>query len=88
MVGVAHNQFLEVLAEMGVQGLICLIVAIFLIGKLAFERFNAAKSDTGKAIALAYLGYFAALVFACFFADPFVPSTSAGGGTAPFIFVS
>ena len=88
VVGVAHNQFLEVLAEMGVQGLACLIAAISLIGKAAFERFHAAKSDAGKAVALAYLGYFAALVFACFFADPFVPSTAAGGGTAPFIFIS
>lgn len=86
--GVAHNQFLEVMAEMGVQGLVCLVVAVILIGRVAFERFHSAQSDTGKAIALAYLGYFAALVFASFFANPFVPSTSAGGGTASFIFVS
>ena len=86
--GVAHNQFLEVMAEMGVQGLVCLIVAIIMIGRVALERFNSAKSDTGKAISLAYLGYFAALLFASFFADPFVPSTAAGGGTAPFIFIS
>src|SRR5579859_1778436 len=88
VVGVAHNQLLEVLAEMGVQGLVCLVVAIILIGRVAFERFNSAKSDTGKVISLAYLGYFAALLFASFFADPFVPSTSAGGGTAPLIFIS
>ena len=86
--GVAHNQFLEVLAEMGVQGLVCLVVAIIMIGRVVFQRFNSARSDMGKALSLAYLGYFAALLFAAFFADPFVPSTAAGGGTAPFIFIS
>jgi O-antigen ligase len=86
--GVAHNQFLEVLAEMGVQGLVCLLLAIIMIGRMALEHFNSARSDTGKAVSLAYLGYFAALLFATFFADSFVPSTAAGGGTGPFIFIS
>jgi O-antigen ligase len=83
--GVAHNQFLEVLAEMGVQGLICLLLTIIMIGRLVLKRFNAAISSTGKAIALAYLGYFAALLFATFFTSPFIPTTAAAGGTAPFI---
>ncbi len=86
--GVAHNQFLEVLAEMGVQGLVCLILAIIMIGRMALGRFNSARSDTGKAVSLAYLGYFAALLFATFFADSFVPSTAAAGGTGPFIYIS
>jgi len=83
--GVAHNQFLEVLAEMGVQGLVCLLLAIIMIGRVALERFNTAVSDTGKALSLAYLGYFAALLFATFFTDSFVASTAAAGGTGPFI---
>jgi O-antigen ligase len=86
--GVAHNQFLEVLAEMGVQGLACLLLVITMIGRAAFKHFNSAKSDTGKAIALAYLGYFAALLFATVFTDSFVPSTAAAGGTGPFILMS
>src|SRR5579859_2279464 len=88
VVGVAHNQFLEVLAEMGVQGLVCLSLAIIMIGRAAIKRFNSAVSDTGKAVALAYLGYFAALLFATFFTDSFVPSTAAAGGTGPFILMS
>ena len=83
--GVAHNQFLEVLAEMGIQGLACLLLAIILIGWTAFKRFQTAVSSTAKAVALAYLGYFAALVFATFFTDSFVASTAAAGGTGPFI---
>ena len=83
--GMAHNQFLEVLAEMGVQGLVCLLVTIAMIGRAALLRFRHATSDTGKALALAYLGYFAALLFAAFFTDSFVPSTASGGGTAAFI---
>jgi O-antigen ligase len=83
--GVAHNQFLEVLAEMGVQGLACLLLAILMIGRIALKRFKSAVSDIGKAVALAYLGYFAALLFAGFFTDSFLPSTAAAGGTGPFI---
>jgi O-antigen ligase len=83
--GVAHNQFLEVLAEMGVQGLVCLLLAIVMIGLTALKRFKTAVSATGKALALAYLGYFAALLFATFFTDSFLASTAAAGGTGPFI---
>lgn len=83
--GVAHNQFLEVMAEMGVQGLVCLLLAIVLIGRVALRRFNTAVSDLGRAVALAYLGYFAALLFAAFFTDSFVASTAAAGGTGPFV---
>jgi O-antigen ligase len=88
IVGIAHNQFLAVLAEMGVQGLACLLLALIMIGRTVLKRFNTAISSTGKAIALAYLGYFAALLFASFFTSPFVPSTAAGGGTGPFIDMS
>jgi len=85
IVGVAHNQFLSVLAEMGVQGLVCLLVVIIMIGRTALKRYNTAISDTGKAVALAYLGYFAALLSATFFTDSFVFSTAAGGGTESFV---
>src|SRR2546421_10453943 len=60
VVGVAHNQFLSVLAEMGVQGLICFLLTIFMIGRVALKRFNTAISPAGKGLALAYLGYFTA----------------------------
>lgn len=86
--GVAHNQFLEVLAEMGVQGLVCLLLVIIMIGHTALKRFNTAISDTGKAISLAYLGFYAVLVFGTFFADTFVQSTAGAGGTGPFIGMS
>ena len=88
VVGVAHNQFLEVLAEMGVQGLLCLLVTIVMIGRVTLNCFNTALSDMGKAVSLAYLGYFAALLFATFFTDSFVPSTAAAGGTGPFLILS
>jgi O-antigen ligase len=86
--GVAHNQFLAVLAEMGVQGLACLLLALIMIGRTALKRYNTAISSIGKAISLAYLGYFAALLFATFFTDSFIPSTAAAGGTGPFILMS
>ena len=88
LAGVAHNQFLSVLAEMGVQGLICLLLTIIMMGRVALKRFNTAISPTGKGIALAYLGYFTALLFATFFTDSFIPSTAAGGGTGPLVVIS
>ncbi len=88
VVGVAHNQFLSVLAEMGVQGLICLLLTIIMMGRVALKRFNTAISPTGKGIALAYLGYFTALLFATFFTDSFIPSTAAGGGTGSIVAIS
>src|SRR5207248_6469776 len=88
VVGVAHNQFLSVLAEMGVQGLICLLLILIMIGRIAYKRFNTAISPTGKGLALAYLGYFAASLFATFFTDSFIPSTAAGGGTGSIVAIS
>lgn len=88
VVGVAHNQFLEVLAEMGVQGLAFLLLAIIMIGHTALKRYYTAISRTGQALGLAYLGYFVALLFAAFFTDSFIPSAAAAGGTGPFIGVS
>jgi O-antigen ligase len=88
IVGMAHNQFLEVLAEMGVQGLICFLLTIIMIGLMALKRFNTAISNIGKALALAYLGYYVALLFATFFTDSFVQSTASAGGTGPFIVTS
>lgn len=86
--GVAHNQFLEVLAEMGIQGLFCLLLALLMIGRTVLKRFNITLSSMGKAVSLAYLGYFTALLFATFFTDSFIQSTSAAGGTGPFIEMS
>ena len=88
VVGVAHNQFLSVLAEMGVQGLICLLLILIMMGRIAYKRFSTAISPTGKGLALAYLGYFAASLFATFFTDSFLPSTAAGGGTGPLVSIS
>ncbi|GAC1686502.1 MAG: hypothetical protein PVS3B1_26320 [Ktedonobacteraceae bacterium] len=86
--GVAHNQFLEVLAEMGIQGLVCLIVSLFMIGRLALKRFAMATTEQGKAIALTYIGYYAGLLFLCFTGDFFLPSAAGSGGTAALIVVS
>jgi O-antigen ligase len=83
--GIAHNQYLEVLAEMGVQGLACLVLGIIIIGLVVLKRFRTAVSNMGKAISLACLGYFVALLFAGFFTDSFVASTAAGGGTGAFV---
>lgn len=84
-VGVAHNQYLEVLAEMGVQGLICLIWLLVAVGIQTFKCFKEAKTNLGKSIALAYIGFYTNIIFAGFFTGIFIPSSSSGGGTGPFV---
>jgi O-antigen ligase len=83
--GVAHNQYLEVLAEMGVQGLLCLLWSILVTGYLAFKRFRSATTALGKAFALSYMGYYIGLIFFGFFGDSFLPSVAGAGGTAAII---
>ncbi len=88
VVGVAHNQYLEVLAEMGLQGLFCLLWAIAAVGWICVKSFRTARSRLGKSLALAYLGYYVSIIFGGLFTSSFVPSAADGGGTASFVEVS
>lgn len=87
-VGVAHNQYLQMLAETGVQGLLCLIWILVAVGIKAFRSFKAAQSRLGKSLALAYIGYYVSILFGGFFTGIFIPSAAAGGGTGPFVAAS
>jgi O-antigen ligase len=84
-VGVAHNEYLQVLAEMGIQGLLCLVWIIVVIGMKALKIFNNAKSRLGKSLSLTYLGYYVSIIFGGLFTSIFLPSAAAGGGTEPFV---
>ncbi len=84
-VGLAHNQYLSVLAEMGVQGLICFIWLLIAVGVRAFKSMKEAKTNLGKSIALAYVGFYINIVFGGFFTGIFIPSSASGGGTGPFV---
>ena len=85
VVGVAHNQYLQMLAETGVQGLLALLLIIGAAGVIALRRFRAAMTGLGKAISLAYLGFYVCLVFGGLFTATFYPSAASGGGTQPFL---
>ncbi len=86
--GFAHNQLLEVLAEMGIQGLFCLLWSIVAIGRFAFRRFQLARTSQGKAITIAYIGCYVALILGLFFGDSFLPSVAVAGGTYAMIWIS
>jgi O-antigen ligase len=87
-VGVAHNQYLQMLAETGIQGLLCLIWILVAVGVKVLKSFNTARSPLGKSIALAYIGYYVSILFGGFFTGIFIPSAAAGGGTGPFVAAS
>jgi O-antigen ligase len=84
-VGVAHNQFLQVMAEMGIQGLICLLWLLVAVGRQAWKNFTKSASNLGKSVSLAYLGFYTSIVFGCLFTGIFIPSAAAGGGTQAFV---
>jgi len=84
-VGVAHNQFLEVLAEMGIQGLFCLLWLLVAVGWQAWKSFQKSVSNLGKSVSLAYIGFYISIVFGCLFTGIFIPSAAAGGGTQAFV---
>ncbi|GLV54525.1 hypothetical protein KDH_13720 [Dictyobacter sp. S3.2.2.5] len=86
--GGAHNQFLELLAEMGLQGVLCLLWMIIAIGYISLQRFMRAVSAAGKAIALSYLGYYIALLILSFSGNTFLPSLGEIHGTADQVLAS
>lgn len=83
--GLAHNQFLQVMAEMGIQGLISLIWLLAAVGLQVWKSYWSAKSNLAKSIALTYIGFYVSLVFGGLFTGIFIPSAAAGGGTAAFV---
>jgi O-antigen ligase len=85
VVGVAHNQYLQVLAEMGILGFSFLLWLMGSVGWLCLRAFRKAKTPLAKSISIAYLGYFAAIVLGGFFTSSFIPSAADGGGTAAFV---
>lgn len=85
VVGIAHNQYLQVLAEMGIQGLLCLLWSMAAVGWICIKIFREAKTQLGKAVSIAYLGFFVSIIFAGLFTSSFIPSAADGGGTGAFV---
>lgn len=88
VVGIAHNQYLQVLAEMGVCGFACLLWIMGATVWVSINSFRKAKTALGKSLALAYLAYFVSIIFGGFFTSSFVPSAADGGGTEAFVSAS
>jgi O-antigen ligase len=83
--GLAHNQYLEMLAEMGVQGLLCLLWVLTVFGLKALSSFKEAKTQLSKSVTLAFIGFYTCFIFGGFFTGILLPSAAAGGGTSGFI---
>ncbi|HEV2581845.1 MAG TPA: O-antigen ligase family protein [Ktedonobacteraceae bacterium] len=86
--GLAHNQYLEVLAEMGVQGLIALLWMLASFGVIAFKSFKGAKTRLSKSLTISFVGFYLCFIFGGFFTGILIPSAAAGGGTAGLIVAS
>ena len=88
VVGIAHNQYLQVLAEMGLLGFTCLLWIMGATAWICVKCFRKARTALGKSLALAYLAYFISIIFGGFFTSSFVPSAADGGGTEAFVSAS
>lgn len=84
-VGLAHNQFLGVLAEMGIPGIIAFLWLLVAVGVKTVKSFIAATTRLGKSVALTYVGFYVTIIFGGFFTGIFIPSAAAGGGTGAFV---
>lgn len=84
-VGLAHNQYLEVLAEQGAPGLLFLLWLYVAMGVVGLKTFIQAKSRKAKSIALTFIGMYCSILFGGLFEDFFLPTASYGGGTEIFV---
>ncbi len=88
IVGVAHNQYLEVLAEMGLIGLLSLLWLLIALGQRLYWIYRHTTDSEAHALALSSLGSYAAILLGGFFTDSLLPSTAAAGGAGPFLLAS
>src|SRR5205807_9198961 len=67
---------------------LCLVWCLIAIARCMLQRFSTATTRLGKAIALAYIGYYITVIFGGFFTGSFLPSVAGAGGTYSMLWIS
>ena len=66
-----HNIYVQILIELGIQGLIALFILIFFTWRILMRCYAAAREPEQAALALGLAGYWMALCVSHFFVNPF-----------------
>ncbi len=77
--GTAHNQYVNILIELGVVGLLCLLVFAGQALRVGLWLLHAARNPVHHKLAVAWLGLFVAMLAGGFFGDFMLPSIRNGG---------
>lgn len=77
--GTPHNQYINILMELGVVGLACFLVFAFKAARTGYRLWRTAANPLHQRMALAWLGLFAAMLVGGMFGDFMIPSIRNGG---------
>jgi hypothetical protein len=77
--GTAHNQYINILIELGVVGLLCFVAFAYSAFRTGMTLFRTAQIPAHRRLALAWLGIFAGMLVGGFFGDFMLPSIRNSG---------
>jgi hypothetical protein len=77
--GTAHNQYVNLLMELGVIGFLCFVVFAVKAARMGLRLWRTAQNPLHEQLALGWLGLFAAMVVGGMFGDFMLPSIRNGG---------
>jgi hypothetical protein len=78
-IGTAHNQFMNILMELGVFGLVCFGWFAWGAVETGLSAWRVASSDVTRTVVAGWFGLFAAMLVGGFFGDFMIPSIRNGG---------
>jgi hypothetical protein len=77
--GTAHNQFVNILIELGVLGLACFTTFAYRAVRMGLSVWRTARGRTQEVLSLGWLGLFAGMLVGGMFGDFMIPSIRNGG---------
>ena len=77
--GTAHNQYVNILMELGLVGLACFLLFAFKAVRMGLKLWRTALNPMHEKMALAWLGLFAGMLVGGMFGDFMIPSIRNGG---------
>ena len=77
--GTSHNQYVNLLMELGLIGFACFAVFAVRATQAGLRLWRGARDPFHRQLALAWLGLFAAMLVGGFFGDFMIPSIRNGG---------
>jgi O-antigen ligase len=77
--GTAHNQYMNILIELGVVGLACFAAFVYRAVRMGLSVWRTARGRRHEVLSLGWLGLFAGMLVGGMFGDFMIPSIRNGG---------